>query len=59
MDCTTLTKARNELTDRLTELGRALDRATDPDEMRALITQRKRDQAALAVLAERSPLPSH
>jgi len=50
MDNTTLRNATNELAARLTELGRRLDAAREPEEMRRLIAQRKSDQAALAAL---------
>lgn len=57
-DCT-LTEAKNRLADRLTELGRRLDSEKDPETMKALISQRKRDQAALAVLRAVTPVASH
>lgn len=59
---TTLTHAKNKLADRLVKLGRRLDAATDPDMMRELVSQRKRDQAALAILRAITPItptPSH
>ncbi len=53
---TTLTHAKNELADRLVEVGRRLDAATDPDMMRALLAERKRFRAALAVLRAITPI---
>jgi len=50
MDCTTLHAAKNELAERLTELGKKLDTATDKDQMRALLRQRKIDMAAMAAM---------
>jgi hypothetical protein len=52
VDCTTVRHARNELHDRLIELGHHLDHATDPDVMRALIIARKTNHAALAALRQ-------
>ncbi len=59
---TTLSHAKQELADRLVELGKRLDNETDPETMKALISQRKRDRAALAVLRAITPItptPSH
>ncbi len=54
MDCT-LNKAKQELVNRLVELGKRLDSATDPETMKSLIGERKRDQAAVAVLRALTP----
>jgi hypothetical protein len=59
MDCTTLQHAKDELAERLTELGRRLDTEKEPEAMARLISQRKCDQAALAILRAVTAVHSH